>query len=86
MKTKQETIWEISKTINSIRKALGYAIRGQEVDSEKETIDEMIKDLRGMKKGYWIDTGGFRYTKTKSGIIINPKFKFIIKLKQRKDR
>jgi len=79
MKTTKDKIWKIAEKINVIRKILGYAYQ-QDTLHEKRTIDNMIKELKKRKDFEFIETGGFRYIRNKSGIRIEPKFSFNIRL------
>jgi len=75
--TKQET----ARKINEIRKTLKYATKDQGVASEERTINDLLKGLKKEEVGKWVETGGFRYTRTKGGIMIHPKFSFAIRYK-----
>ena len=80
MKTTDKKIWAISKKINIIRKALGYATKDQDIASEYKTVRRMIQIIEeGRFKN--IETGGFSYTATKKGLKIEPKFSFRIRTK-----
>ena len=80
MKTTQAKIFKIGEKINLIRKALGYATKEQDPYHEEKTINNIIKKLKKIEDLAFIETGGFRYIRNKSGIRIEPKFSFNIRL------
>ena len=70
----------IAKKIHEIRCALGYATKMQREKGWEDELKSMNYLIKDAKKYGVVGSGGFTYTKLKSGNIkITPDFSFIIR-------
>lgn len=66
------------KKVNDIAKVLGYGMKSY---SSRE-FTTIIREALQQKENQWFEIGGFKYTKRKKTIIIEPAFHFRILVKR----